>query len=62
MDYYEAALQKLRADKTPLTQLGERTGVRWETIRNIKYGRSKRFFYQTVQQIAHYYYPDKVRA
>lgn len=61
MDYYEAALKRLKADTTPMTQLEKRTGIPWETIRCIKYGLSRRFYHQTVKKIAHYYFPKDVK-
>jgi hypothetical protein len=62
MDYYDAALRKLKADTTSMCQLERDTGVPWETIRDIKYGRSKRFYYQTVKKIAAHYFPSKIAA
>jgi hypothetical protein len=62
MDFYEASLKRLKEDTKSLLQLERETGVPWETIRDLKYGRTKRFYFQTVQKIAKHYFPTKFAA
>lgn len=62
MDFYEAALRRLKEDPRSLLELERQTGVPYETIRDIKYERNKRFYFQTVKKIAAYYYPKQVQA
>ena len=62
MDYYEAALKRLKADDTPMLQLERETGVPWETIRDVKYGRNKNVYFATVKKLAHHYFPKQISA
>lgn len=62
MDYYEAALRRLKEDPRSLMELERQTGVAYETIRDIKYERNKRFYFQTVKKIAAHYFPRQISA
>lgn len=62
MDFYEAALKRLKDDPRSLLELERQTGVPYETIRDIKYGRNKRFYFQTIKKIAAHYFPKQFSA
>lgn len=62
MDIYDAALRRLKADPRSLLELERKTGIPYETIRDIRSGRSKSPRVGIVKKIAAHYFPKQIQA